>query len=282
MLGGKLRQPGEMRPRSLRVLAERGHRHQAADADRRALDEGGELGRCDAALALLAGDIDLDQDLGVRGRVLAELSQHRLSGDRMDQPATGSSCLTLRLCRLPMKSHSKASAQRSCLAGAPAGGSRRPGELPPRPALPSPPVARTWSRRGSRPRARRSRRARSRLAAIFVRLEAVDQPGHRSAHLRLAPDQPGLAPSATGIAPVREEEVRLAAGTEPTVSTRSTPASSRRRRVTSGRSSMPPKRCHRPASRKHRAPLAHLVATGPDRRANRRSCGPNGRRPRGR
>src|SRR3954453_656655 len=76
-----------MGSRGLRVLTEGGHRHQAGDAHWAALDEGSELRGGDAALALLSGYVDLDQDLGVGGGVLAELLQDRVGGARVDQAA---------------------------------------------------------------------------------------------------------------------------------------------------------------------------------------------------
>ena len=88
-----------------------------ADPDRAALDEVAEVGRRDPALALLAGDVDLDQDLGLRPAVaLPSCSSAESLATEWIRRQSGSSCLTLRLCRLPMKSHSKASPQRSCLA----------------------------------------------------------------------------------------------------------------------------------------------------------------------
>jgi len=44
-----------------------------------------DLGRGDAGLALLAGDVDLEQDLGLRRPVGRELAQRGLGGDRVDQ-----------------------------------------------------------------------------------------------------------------------------------------------------------------------------------------------------
>src|SRR3954471_9412573 len=52
---GELAQRGEVAPAVLRVLGERRHRHQPADPYGSALEEGGELARDDARLALLPG-----------------------------------------------------------------------------------------------------------------------------------------------------------------------------------------------------------------------------------
>src|SRR5262249_11848015 len=84
-LPGQLRETGEIRARLLRILRERGHRHQAGDRDRTALDEVAEGSGLDPALALLAGEVDLDQDLRLRPAVLAELLERGFRGDRVDQ-----------------------------------------------------------------------------------------------------------------------------------------------------------------------------------------------------
>ena len=76
-----------MRARGLRVRAEWRHRHQTADPDRAALDEGGQVVGRHSSLALLGGDVDLDQDFGLRSAVLAELAQDRVGGDRVDEAA---------------------------------------------------------------------------------------------------------------------------------------------------------------------------------------------------
>src|SRR6202040_2041660 len=87
MVGGKLREPGEVRTRGLRVLAEGRHRHQAGDQHGAALDEGAELGRSAPRLALLAGYVDLDEDLCPWLRMAAELLERGVTGDRVDQAA---------------------------------------------------------------------------------------------------------------------------------------------------------------------------------------------------
>ncbi len=84
VLGGQLRQAGEVAPAVLRVLDERRHRHQAGDRAGAALDVGGELGGVHALLRVLARHVHLDQHL--RRRVLLEPPQRRLRRDRVDQP----------------------------------------------------------------------------------------------------------------------------------------------------------------------------------------------------
>ena len=75
------------------------------DRDRAALDEGAEVGRRDAALARFAGDVDLDEHAQVRRRVALELLEHGVRATEWIRRTSGATCLTLRLCRWPMKSH---------------------------------------------------------------------------------------------------------------------------------------------------------------------------------
>src|SRR5215208_3377571 len=75
----------EVAPAGLRILGERGHRHQPADPHGSALEEARELVRVDAGLALVPRDVDLDEDLGPRRAVLAELVQRGVRRDRVDQ-----------------------------------------------------------------------------------------------------------------------------------------------------------------------------------------------------
>src|ERR1044072_879903 len=139
MLRRELGEAGEVRPGCLRVEAERRHRHQPGDACRgERFDHLRKTAGRDPGLPLLPGDVDLDQDLGARAAALRDLGGRRWRpppGPSAPAPPpcapwapadavptewirrqAGSSCLTLRLWRLPMKSHSKASFQRSCLA----------------------------------------------------------------------------------------------------------------------------------------------------------------------
>src|SRR6188472_4210588 len=124
----------------------------------------------------------------------------------------GSSCLTLRLCRLPMKSHSKASPQRSCLASSSCwrfSPTRRT------PASASAPISSSGTYLVA---ARISTsgpaicRARARLAAIFSASRPWIRPG-TSALPPIEPDEPGL-PSRVAVAAMREEERALPAGAE--------------------------------------------------------------------
>src|SRR5918995_617941 len=85
VLAGELPQGGEVRPALLGILRERRHRHQPHDRHGAALDEGAELGRGDAGLGLLPRDVDLDEHLGVRRPVLAELAQRGVRGDGVDE-----------------------------------------------------------------------------------------------------------------------------------------------------------------------------------------------------
>ena len=92
------RRRGEPRPAGLGVVGQRRHRHQPADAHRAALQEGIELLRRNAALVLLARQVDLDQHL----RLAAV--PWRSSWARTESLATewirrtcGSTSLTLRL-----------------------------------------------------------------------------------------------------------------------------------------------------------------------------------------
>src|SRR5436305_10986673 len=73
VVGGKLGEAGEMGARVLRVLAEGRHRHQPADRDRAALEKRTQVRWRHASLALLAGHVDLDQDLRLWPAVAAEL-----------------------------------------------------------------------------------------------------------------------------------------------------------------------------------------------------------------
>src|SRR3954451_21020425 len=82
---GELLEGREVAPAGLRILGERRHRHQAADPHGSALEEGREVVRGDAGLALLPRHVDLDEDLGLRRAVLPELAQRGVGGDRVDQ-----------------------------------------------------------------------------------------------------------------------------------------------------------------------------------------------------
>src|SRR5215218_5142606 len=82
---GELTQGGEMAPAVLRDLRERRHRHEAADPHGRALDEGAELARGDAGLALLPRHVDLDEDLRLGRAVALELAQRGVRGDGVDE-----------------------------------------------------------------------------------------------------------------------------------------------------------------------------------------------------
>src|SRR3954453_22026271 len=82
---GELLERREVAPAGFRILCERRHRHQAADPHGSALEEGRELVRVDAGLALVPRHIDLDEDLGLGRAVLAELVERRVRRDRVDQ-----------------------------------------------------------------------------------------------------------------------------------------------------------------------------------------------------
>ena len=114
--------------------------------------------RRDAALALLAGDVDLDQDLGLRPAVAAELLQRRLGGDRVDQAAERQQLLHLAALQVadevPREGVAPALVLGLQVLLAVLADQRR---RRPRRGRPSPPAARTWSRRGSRPARRRAR-----------------------------------------------------------------------------------------------------------------------------
>ena len=79
------RSAAKWRRLSSAILGERRHRHQARDPHGSALDEGAELVRGDAGLALLPGHVDLDEDLGLRRAVRLELLERGVGGDRVDQ-----------------------------------------------------------------------------------------------------------------------------------------------------------------------------------------------------
>ena len=105
-----------------------------------------------------------------------------------------------------MKSQSKASPQRSCLAlelllAVLADQRRRP----PRPARPSPRAARTWSPPGSRPPRPPARAPARGWRAIFAGLEAVDQARHLS--LPSIQARPAWRPVRPRVAAVGEEEL---------------------------------------------------------------------------
>src|SRR6185436_4418870 len=123
----------------------------------------------------------------------------------------GRSCRTLRLCRLPMKSHSKASPQRSCLA---ARSCWRFSPTSLTPASARAPISSTGTylvaARISIPEPAISL-ARSRLAAILSGSRPWIRPG--TSGLPVEPDQARLAPR-VAVAAVGEEEIGLAAGAE--------------------------------------------------------------------
>ena len=151
---------------------ERRHRHQPRHRDGRARDERVELVGRDARLALLAGDVHLDQDAQARARALAvalELAQRRVGGDRVDQPhvrhdRAHAPALQLAdevpLEQIAVRGHLRSQVLRAVLPDqADAGLGKRRQILAP---------ARTWSRRAPRPgagspcgaRAARARRRR--------------------------------------------------------------------------------------------------------------------------
>ena len=125
---------------------------------------------------------------------------------------SGSICLTLRLCRLPMKSQAKASPQRSCLA---ARSCWRFSPTRRTPASASAPISSSGTylvaTRISTPSP-----ARSRTSARFAATFAGSMPWISSGHLRpsLDPGEPRPGGRCGRVAAVREEELRLAAGAE--------------------------------------------------------------------
>ena len=232
----------------------------------------------DAALALLAGDVDLDQHLGALVAVAAELLEDGIGGDRVDQPAARQQQLHLAALQVadevPLEEVAPAlllGAQvlLAVLADQP----RRP----PRPGRPSPRAGRTWSRPGPRPPPRPPPRTRARLAAILAGSSPLISPGHRSALPGARPGEPRLAAGDAAVAPVGEEEVPLAGGAEPRRLDRSTPGPGRAAgaRPPAGRACRPeaipaPERLERVEHL-----IAHLVAAGADARPDRRRLGPH-------
>ena len=203
-------------------------------------------------LLLLAGDVDLDQHLGLRGRRGARsCSSDRVAGDRVDQPHERQDPLQLAALQVADEVPGKARAEQlalrlqvleAVLAD----------QLDPRPrrGAPSPPRRRTWSRRGSRPRARSAREPRSRFARARRRgrCRGSAQPSIQTS--------PAWRPVAPGVAAVGEEELGLAARAEPAGLDLARPrprASSRR--ATSGRSSIRPSAIPSPSARERREHL---------------------------
>ena len=193
---------------------------------------------------------------------------------------------TLRLCRLPMKSHVNSSPQRSCFASRSRepvlADQRRP---PPPPARPSPrtgtylPATRT-STPGRRPRREPARGWRAtRVGSMSRNISTIR---------RSSLDDPGLP---TGVAgpPPRWEKNRswLQRVQRPASSISATPARSSSRRATSLRSSIRPSASPGAERREGRQDLvADLVAAGPDPGADRgggrrRRLHPGRRRSRG-
>ena len=170
-----------MRPRGLRVLAERRHRHQADDADRAALDERRRARRGRRPPLPSSPATLTSTRTSVSGvAVAAELLERRVGGDRVDQAAERQQLLHLAALQVadevPLEGVAPALVLGREVLLAVLADQRRPR---PRPARPSPPAARTWSRRGSRP-PRRALAHPLEVGGDPGRVEAVDQPGHRS------------------------------------------------------------------------------------------------------
>src|ERR1700689_3516095 len=92
VLAGEIAQRAEPAAATVRVGGERRHRHQARHRHWRALDERAQLLRCDAGLAVIAGDVDLYEDAHSWVSDLAvalELAQRGLGGDGVDEAHVG-------------------------------------------------------------------------------------------------------------------------------------------------------------------------------------------------
>ena len=173
-----------------------------------------QLLRGDAALALLAGDVDLDQHLGLRLAVASELLERRVGGDRVDQAAERQQLLDLAALQVadevPLEGVAPALALGGQVLLAVLADQRHPG-LGQRAHL----LDRHVLGRGED------------LDPVAGALAHPLQVGARSSPARgrgsgpaLSPPassqtRPRLAPGAPAVAAVGEEELRLAAGAEP-------------------------------------------------------------------
>ena len=171
VLAGELAERREMPRLASGVGASGGIVISPDDLHRAALEEPRQLRRGDPALARLAGDVDLDQDLGVGGAVPPELLERRLARDRLDVADVRQELADL--AALKMADEVPGERARVRLAPwprAPARGSRRPARCRPRRAPPSSSTgtyltaARICTSAGSRPAAAISARTRSRFA----------------------------------------------------------------------------------------------------------------------
>ena len=230
-----------------------------------------ELAGVDSALALLAGDVDLDQDLGLRRRrAWPSCGERRVAGDRVDQAADRQQLLDLAALQVadevPLEGVAPALALGGEVLLAVLADQGRPR---PRPAPPSPRAARTWSRRGSRPPpppwpapARGWRRSCA-GSRPWIRL------GHLSRLPRARPGRPGARCAARRGGGRRRAPPRSWCRGRPTRPARPRPAQQAPRDLGAGRASDPTAISVAEVGERLEHLVADLVAAGADPRADR-------------
>ena len=166
----------------------------------------------------------------------AELLQGRVGGDRVDQAAERQQLLHLAALQVadevPLEGIAPALVlgDQVLLAVLADQASPRPRRAPP-----SPPAARTWSRRGSRRPDPAISRARSRLAAIFAGSSPWIRPGIVSPPPRRRQTRPAWRPVRPSSRRCEKKSSDSQLVQSPLDSIRSTPASRKRSRATSGK-----------------------------------------------